>query len=154
MPLKDHNRATSTPPAVGQGHCAAKRKKKRTKAKADAKVMAWHKVNTQGWIPDAREGHVAHVVNGTMYVFGGIANGHRVNSTVCLDLAPPAAGGTGGGAPGRRWRELATVGEPPAPRSYFGSWCEGSLIFVHGGEGDAPPGGVPPDEDSPPDGEH
>ncbi len=46
----------------------------------------WQKICTTHWSPGAREGHTGNIINNKMYIFGGIENGVRVNTTACLDL--------------------------------------------------------------------
>jgi len=139
------------------GPVPARKSKKKKKPRSEM-GMLWQSAPTDGWTPASREGHVAHVVDGVLYVFGGIANGRRENSTVCLDLrcsssssSSSSSGGGGGGSSGgggggeehegggRRWRVLEACGDLPAPRAYMGTWRDGPLIFVHGGEGTPAP---------------
>ena len=67
---------------IRDGAAAPARKSKKKKKPRSEMGMLWQSAPTDGWTPASREGHVSHVVDGVMYVFGGIANGRRENSTV------------------------------------------------------------------------
>lgn len=57
------------------------------KNKKPEKILVWHKVQSQGFQPSAREGHSTVTCGSKMIVWGGIETGRRVNTTQILDVS-------------------------------------------------------------------
>jgi hypothetical protein len=55
--------------------------------KKPEKILVWHKVQSQGFQPSAREGHSTVTCGSKMIIWGGIETGRRVNTTQILDVS-------------------------------------------------------------------
>ena len=83
----------------------------------------WSELDCIGYIPVAREGHSAALVNDTMYIFGG-----RTQEGVDLgDLAAFRI-------TSRRWYMFQNMGHSPSPRSGHSMTAFGKHIVTMGGE--------------------
>jgi hypothetical protein len=89
----------------------------------DPRTNAWTELDCIGYIPVAREGHSAALVNDTMYIFGG-----RTQEGVDLgDLAAFRI-------TSRRWYMFQNMGHSPSPRSGHSMTAFGKHIVVLAGE--------------------
>lgn len=89
----------------------------------DPRSNAWTELDCIGYIPVAREGHSAALVNDTMYIFGG-----RTQEGVDLgDLAAFRI-------TSRRWYMFQNMGHSPSARSGHSMTAFGKHIVVMGGE--------------------
>jgi hypothetical protein len=89
----------------------------------DPRTNAWTELDCIGYIPVAREGHSAALVNDTMYIFGG-----RTQEGVDLgDLAAFRI-------TSRRWYMFQNMGHSPSARSGHSMTAFGKHIVVMAGE--------------------
>ncbi|KAF2146359.1 uncharacterized protein K452DRAFT_109567 [Aplosporella prunicola CBS 121167] len=89
----------------------------------DPKANRWEEIDCIGYIPIAREGHAAAIVNDTMYVFGG----RTKEGTDLGDLAAFRISS-------RRWYMFQNMGPSPSPRSGHSMTAFGRHIVVLAGE--------------------
>jgi DNA repair exonuclease SbcCD ATPase subunit len=89
----------------------------------DPRTNSWTELDCIGYIPVAREGHSATLVNDTMYIFGG-----RTQEGVDLgDLAAFRISS-------RRWYMFQNMGHSPSPRSGHSMTAYGKHVIVLAGE--------------------
>ena len=96
-------------------------------------ILTWHKFETKGPVePVARIGHTSCIINGKMYVFGGIVAGKRSNNLSILNLET------------RKWEEVntgksKTKGDIPSGRSHHIAWVMANrYMVIQGGEVEGP----------------
>jgi chromosome segregation ATPase len=89
----------------------------------DPRSNAWTELDCIGYIPVAREGHSAALVNDTMYIFGG-------RTQEGLDLGDLAAFRISS----RRWYMFQNMGHSPSARSGHSMTAFGKHIVVLAGE--------------------
>jgi len=87
------------------------------------RVLPWQKQPVHGWSPPALQGHVAHVIGGRLYVFGGQSVSGLTADGAALDLET------------LRWTQLEPSGPRPSARAFAASWADSRRLWVHGGEG-------------------
>ena len=89
----------------------------------ESKLMVWHKLESLGHRPGAREGHAACSRKQSMMLFGGVEAGLRMNGVHEFNVH---AG---------HWGLWSCTGEAPAPRA-FHALCSynDKYMFVQGGE--------------------
>jgi tRNA wybutosine-synthesizing protein 3 len=63
--------------------------------------MRWQQLTSSGWVPGAREGHSSDIIGSKLYIFGGMENSMRINSTLLFDVGE------------RVWKQVLTTGEVP-----------------------------------------
>jgi len=89
----------------------------------DPRTNSWTELDCIGYIPVAREGHSATLVNDTMYIFGG-----RTQEGVDLgDLAAFRISS-------RRWYMFQNMGHSPSPRSGHSMTAYGKHVICLAGE--------------------
>jgi hypothetical protein len=89
----------------------------------DPRSNSWSELDCIGYIPVAREGHSATLVNDTMYIFGG-----RTQEGVDLgDLAAFRISS-------RRWYMFQNMGHSPSPRSGHSMTAFGKHVIALAGE--------------------
>ncbi|KAH8168652.1 gti1/Pac2 family protein [Sarocladium implicatum] len=89
----------------------------------DPHTNKWSELDCIGYIPVAREGHAAAIVDDVMYGFGGrTEEGADLGDLVAFRI------------PSRRWYTFQNMGPAPSPRSGLGMTIAGKSIFVMGGE--------------------
>ena len=89
----------------------------------DPTTNAWKELDCIGFIPVAREGHSAVMVDDVMYGFGGRAqDGSDLGDLFAFRIAS------------RRWYTFQNMGPSPTPRSGLGMTTVGKQILVVGGE--------------------
>lgn len=94
----------------------------------DPRTNAWTQLDCIGFIPAAREGHAAALVDNVMYTFGGRTEEGK-------DLGDVA----GFRIPTRRWYTFQNMGPSPSPRSGHGMTAYENRIVVLGGEPSSAP---------------
>jgi Galactose oxidase, central domain len=94
----------------------------------DPKTNRWTQQACIGYIPAAREGHSAALVNDVMYIFGG-------RTEEGLDLGDLAAFRISS----RRWYTFQNMGPSPSPRSGHSMTAYGRQIIVLAGEPSSAP---------------
>lgn len=94
----------------------------------DPSTNAWSELDCIGYIPTAREGHAAALVNDTMYIFGGrIQDGTDLGDLAAFRIST------------RRWYMFQNMGPSPSPRSGHSMTTFGKHIIVLGGEPSSAP---------------
>jgi len=100
----------------------------------DPNTRLWSSQDCMGFIPIAREGHAAALVDDVMYVFGGrTEEGKDLGDLAAYRLTT------------RRWYSFQNMGPSPSPRSGHTMTASGNKIIVLGGEPSSTPR-VDPDE--------
>ncbi|ESK98105.1 cell polarity protein [Moniliophthora roreri MCA 2997] len=94
----------------------------------DLNTRKWSELKCIGYIPEAREGHAAALVDDVMYVFGGRA----VDGKDLGDLAAFKVSN-------QRWYMFQNMGPAPSGRSGHAMSSVGAKVFVLGGESFTPP---------------
>ncbi|KAH7106738.1 hypothetical protein BKA62DRAFT_214496 [Auriculariales sp. MPI-PUGE-AT-0066] len=89
----------------------------------DTTTRHWAELTCIGFIPAAREGHSAALVDDVIYIFGG----RGVDGTDLNDLAAFKITNL-------RWFTFTRMGDPPSGRSGHAMATVGSRVFVLGGE--------------------
>lgn len=69
-------------------------------------LLAWHKVESSGYRPSARENHTSVEINGSVYIFGGFEAGQRVNSVIRFDISSSISS----------WNVITCTGDVPVSR--------------------------------------
>src|SRR5262249_25128067 len=89
----------------------------------DPSTNTWSELDCIGYIPTAREGHAAALVNDTMYVFGGrIQDGTDLGDLAAFRIST------------RRWYMFQNMGPSPSARSGHSMTTYGKHIIVLAGE--------------------
>ncbi|KAF9270024.1 hypothetical protein L218DRAFT_1071519 [Marasmius fiardii PR-910] len=94
----------------------------------DLNTRRWTELKCIGYIPEAREGHAAALVDDVMYVFGG----RGVDGKDLGDLAAFKVSN-------QRWYMFQNMGPAPSGRSGHAMASIGAKVFVLGGESFTPP---------------
>ncbi|KAI9656939.1 MAG: Negative regulator of mitotic exit [Alyxoria varia] len=94
----------------------------------DPRTNSWTAQECIGFIPAAREGHAAALVDDVMYIFGGRTEDGK-------DLGDLAAFRI----PTRRWYTFQNMGPSPSARSGHGMTAHGKQVYVLGGEPSSAP---------------
>ncbi|KAL0580808.1 hypothetical protein V5O48_001184 [Marasmius crinis-equi] len=94
----------------------------------DLNTRRWTELKCIGYIPEAREGHAAALVDDVMYVFGG----RGVDGKDLGDLAAFKVSN-------QRWYMFQNMGPSPSGRSGHAMASVGAKVFVLGGESFTPP---------------
>ncbi|KAG7098999.1 hypothetical protein E1B28_000885 [Marasmius oreades] len=94
----------------------------------DLNTRRWTELKCIGYIPEAREGHAASLVDDVMYVFGG----RGVDGKDLGDLAAFKVSN-------QRWYMFQNMGPAPSGRSGHAMANVGAKVFVLGGESFTPP---------------
>ena len=94
----------------------------------DPRTNAWAQMDCVGFIPQAREGHAATLINDVMYVFGGRTDeGIDLGDLVAFRI------------PTRRWYLFQNMGPAPSPRSGHSMTAFGRQIIAMAGEPSSSP---------------
>ncbi|KIL71754.1 hypothetical protein M378DRAFT_64627 [Amanita muscaria Koide BX008] len=93
----------------------------------DIQTRKWTELTCIGFIPMAREGHAAAVVDDVIYIFGG----RGVDGKDLSDLAAFKISN-------QRWYMFQNMGPAPTGRSGHAMACAGTKVYVLGGESFSP----------------
>ena len=94
----------------------------------DPAANVWTELDCIGYIPAAREGHAAALINDTMYIFGGrVQDGTDLGDLVAFKIST------------RRWYMFQNMGMSPSPRSGHSMTAFGNHIIVLAGEPSSAP---------------
>ncbi|KAF2674114.1 hypothetical protein BT63DRAFT_2644 [Microthyrium microscopicum] len=94
----------------------------------DPATNLWTELDCIGYIPSAREGHSAALVNDVMYIFGGrVQDGTDLGDLVAFKIST------------RRWYMFQNMGMSPSPRSGHSMTAFGNHIIVLAGEPSSAP---------------
>jgi len=94
----------------------------------DPAINRWTELDCIGYIPAAREGHAAALINDVMYIFGGrIQDGTDLGDLVAFKIST------------RRWYMFQNMGMSPSPRSGHSMTAFGNHIIVLAGEPSSAP---------------
>ena len=113
-----------------------------------AKILRWGNMPIDTFAPSSRHGHCSAIIGDGMYVFGGMENANRTNSTVVLDLkskrwSRPMCDGTDRDTSEANANFGDTQVKPlPPPRTHCAHFIYGPHLYIHGGEGAS----LPPSE--------
>ena len=89
----------------------------------ESNLMVWHRMDSKGHSPGAREGHSACAVAEGMLVFGGIEAGLRMSTVHDYNVKSG------------QWTQWSCTGNEPAPRAHHACCSyDDRYMFVQGGE--------------------
>lgn len=93
----------------------------------DVKRLAWHRIESKGRPPTERRAHACAVLNGKMWLVGGVGDaGAPIPLSVIHYLDPEDW----------TWKEVQTTGAIPSPRAYHTLVsCGSDLILIGGTDG-------------------
>jgi Galactose oxidase, central domain len=106
----------------------------------DVATRTWKELNCIGFIPAAREGHAAALVDDVMYVFGGRGvdgkdlgdlAAFKISSASIFRMTSVFAAHF---RPDQRWYMFQNMGSAPSGRSGHAMSSSGTRVFVLGGE--------------------
>jgi len=90
----------------------------------ESEILIWHKIESMGHRPAARDGHSAVANDQSVILFGGLEAGLRMNGLHVLDT------------PTGNWKIWDCSGELPSPRAYHAACIyNNKYMFIQGGEG-------------------
>ncbi|KAF8640758.1 hypothetical protein AX17_000408 [Amanita inopinata Kibby_2008] len=96
----------------------------------DIQSRKWTELQCIGFIPLAREGHAAAVVDDVIYIFGGRGvDGKDLNDLAAFKIS------------NQRWYMFQNMGPAPSGRSGHSMASTGTKVYVLGGESFSPPKG-------------
>ena len=86
----------------------------------ESEILIWHKIESMGHRPAARDGHSAVANDQSVILFGGLEAGLRMNGLHVLDT------------PTGNWKIWDCSGELPSPRAYHAACIyNNKYMFIH-----------------------